>query len=46
MKAADARDFLLSVANLVGVDSLLGFKRRVDAFGRDDGLAFEMKDEG
>ena len=44
MKAPDTSDFLLRVANVIGVDSLLRFKRCVDAFSRDDSLALVIKD--
>jgi len=46
MKAANAGHLFLRVFNLISVDRLLGLEHGVDAFSRNDDLAFIMENEG
>src|SRR5258706_6001414 len=45
MKAPDARNLLLGVGDELGADFLLGLETRINAFRRNDGLTFVLKDE-
>ena len=45
MKTTDACDLLARVVNVPSVDRLLGLENSIDAFGRNDDLAFVLENK-